>query len=286
MKRLFALLLIFLLLLCGCGIGAPGDATPDQPIYTTPNGTEFIIPDFSSAPITDEVREQYLNFCQTYEVNHFPQFDYSQRDDLTKDEALGYAQGIQSIYEQFYWEYDENDNEIATLSGAVMEEFIQKRFDFSLGLTEEDRVLYDRMRAFKYRGEYGYTFPMFELTDYGETQWKDATIIRVRGKGHHFSLEDASYSKEYEYSPRPYKPMGWNNQILWKMMQDTGLMYYQCAEKLIVSGQTEELDPPIVTIELMYMIKKDSEPIFLSYAETAVDQSSAHQPVYYIPEEE
>ncbi len=287
MKRLLVLLLVFLLLLCGCAIGAPGDAAPDQPIYNTPNGTEFILPDFSSAPITDAMREQYLNFCQTYGVNKFPQFDYSQRDYLSNDEALGYAEGIQSIYEQFYWEYDENDNEIATLSGAVMEEFIQKRFDYSLGLTEEDQVIYNQKLTYKHHGDYGWGFPMFELTEYGETQWKDATIIRVRGKGHDFPFFDASYIKEYEYSPRPYKPMSWNEEILWEMMQDTGLTYYQCAEKLIVTGQTEELNPPTVTMELMYMIKKDSsEPIFLSYAETAVDQSQAHPPVYYEPKSE
>ena len=282
MKKWLVWLPILMLLLGACRLDEPGDAKPAEQQETqktqhlsTPNGIAFEIPKLSESAPTVEQKTYYFEFCRKYLVNQLPVFNYAE-DTVPSTPLVNHYAGL-FLQDQLTWEHSTDSmQDPAYFSGETLDRFIQQRFGYSLGLDAEVRIAWEQRPHTEQT--YFYNIPLCELVAYGEQTVGGRKIVRVQAHGFW------GYDEGYEYAPRPYKPMTHDEQVIYAMMQEQGLTYYECLRNLILAGETDQLNPPMVLMEFSYVEQADGEPLFLSYSETPVEGEELPI-IYYEPEE-
>lgn len=261
MKRIIILLTVCLMLLCSCQY-APK-------VYKTPNGTEFILPvesDKADAPkvtvltgdaVTDELRAQYFQFSRDWKTEAFPLFNYAEGKLPEKNALAHYAMALDD-----YWAVWNFDGDVATIRGDVVEAPSAKRFDYSLGFTEEDQVTYDlgkldpAYRVFNYR-------PVQQLVEYRSVEYGDHTIISV--KLHDFTLHFYEIANEQEMIYQVGKPLIGYSKTIYDRAKTEGITHYEVVKDWMISGETAQLGEWDAEVEYTYMIQEGKDPIFLAY---------------------
>ncbi|MBQ8600208.1 MAG: hypothetical protein IJ407_02355 [Clostridia bacterium] len=261
MKHILMLLLALSLLLCSC------QKAPE--VYKTPNGTEFILPVESEAEdapqvtawtgdaITDELRAYYFQFSRDWKTESFPLFNYAEGKLPAENDLAHYAMALDD-----YWAVWNFDGDVATIRGDVVEAPSTQRFDYSLGLVEEDNVTYDTgkvdvaYRVFNYR-------PVQQLMEYRSVEYGDYTVISV--KLHDYTLHFYEVANERELNYIPGKPLLGESKLIYDRAKTEGITHYEVVKDWMITGETAQLGEWDAEIEYTYMIQEGEDPIFLAY---------------------
>lgn len=276
MKRLLALLLVGLLLLCGCAIGAPGDAYVDQEVTndeppeeeeeefhgpisfseamkegngSSYDGIEITPPKIVAIPkqegITKEQRAFFFDFVQTYRVDAMPDFENTAK---LKAEDLKWL--VANLCRD---ELSKDENGRTTIPGSVLSRVAAEYFGISKPEFEQDQSLGD--------GSF-LSIPMVELIYYKEEQIDGKAIITARVFDHcpdeYNYAEDPENEEVYYYGDRDYSEK--SLEIFARKKKDQ-CSFYQATKNMILEGYWTEASYGKIYIEFQYEADADQNPI-------------------------
>ena len=276
MKRLLALLLVFLLLLCGCAQINIGDAYVEQVVTNdeTPeedekefqgpisfseamkegngssyDGIEIKPPKIVAIPkqegITIEQREVFFDFVQTHRVDAMPDFENAAA--LTAQDLKWFVANLCRN------ELFKDENGQSTIPGAVLSRVASEYFGLTGAEYEQDLSL---------SGGSFRSVPMVELIYYKEEVINDKMIITARVFDHcpdeYSHAENPEKEEVYSYSNRDYSEK--SLEIFARKKKDQ-CSFYQATKNMILEGYWSEASSGNSYIEFQYEADADQNPI-------------------------
>lgn len=275
MKRLLALLLIFLLLLCGCAQINDGNAYVDQLVTneepqedenafhgkisfseamkegngSSYDGIEIKQPTIVAIPkqkeITKEQREFFFDFVQTYRVDAMP--DFENVAELGAEDLKWFIANLCRD------ELSKDENGRTTIPGSVLSRVATEYFGSSKPEFEQDLSL---------GGGSFLSIPMVELIYYKEEQIDGKTIITARVFDHcpdeYSHAEDPENEEVYYYGDRDYSEK--SLEIFARKKKDQ-CSFYQATRNMILEGYWSDAFYGKSYIEFQYEADAYQKPI-------------------------